>query len=189
MKYLILFCFAIASISIINAQDTKVKVSDNKVKTKTKMTAGHTNASTMMPYKATYSSNFQIGNSKYSKIVLDAWKAYDDNTFDKLSSDIISDTVRAIMSDGTVLQGKDKFMNAIKEFRGGFSSAKSDIAAWIPVKSDKQDDLVLIWGTETDTKNDGTSSKSEVHEIWGFNKAGKVSFFKQYMAQPTKDSN
>ena len=184
-----LISLAITSTSIINAQDTKVKVSDTKVKMKTKMPAGGAKASTMMPYKATYSSNFQIGNSKYSKMVLDAWKAYDENTFDNSSFDFISDTIRATMSDGTVIKGKEKFMDAIKGFRGGFSSAKSEVAAWIPVKSDKHDDLVLIWGTETDTKNDGTSTKSDIHEIWGFNKDGKLNFFKQYMAPSPKDSN
>ncbi|GAC1705485.1 MAG: hypothetical protein NVS9B7_11170 [Flavisolibacter sp.] len=122
-------------------------------------------------------------------MVLDAWKAYDENTFDNLNLDFISDTLRATMSDGTVIKGKEKFMTAIKQFRGSISSAKTEVAAWIPVKSDKQDDLVLIWGTETDTKNNGTISKSDVHEIWGFNKDGKLNFFKQYMAQSAKDSN
>jgi hypothetical protein len=140
-----------------------------------------------MPYTAMYSSKFQMGNSKFSHIVLNAWKAYDDNMLDNIS-DAISDTVMAIMPDGSVIKGKEAFLNGLKSYRGGFSSAKSTVDAWVPLKSvDKGDDIVFIWGSETDTKSDNTTQKVDLHEIWAFNKAGKLFFFRQFAGQAPKD--
>ena len=148
-------------------------------------TAMHDNSD--MPYTAMYSSKFQMGNSKYSRMVLEAWKAYDDNALDKVAGSI-ADTVTAVLPDGTVLKGRDNFLNALKTYRGGFTNATDVVTAWVPVKSlDKGDDIVCIWGTETDTKNDGTTQKMDIHEIWAFNKDGKLFYFHQYAAQAPKD--
>lgn len=140
-----------------------------------------------MPYTAMYSSKFQMGNPKFSHMVLNAWKAYDDNMFDNMG-DLIADTVTAIMPDGSVIKGKDAFLNGIKSYRGGFSSAKSTVDAWVPLKSvDKGDDIVFIWGGETDTKTDGTTQKVDLHEIWAFNKDGKLFFFRQFSGPAPKE--
>ena len=140
-----------------------------------------------LPYTAMYSSKFQMGNAKYSQMVLNAWKAYDDNQLDNMA-DMISDTVTAIMPDGSVMKGKDNLLNGIKAYRGGFTAAKSSVDAWVPIKStDKGDDLVCIWGNETDTKSDGTIQKVDLHEVWAFNKDGKLIYFRQFAAQPPKE--
>jgi len=140
-----------------------------------------------LPYTAMYSSNFQMGNSKYSRMVLDAWKAYDDNAFDRIA-DMISDTVTAIMPNGSVIKGKEAFLNGIKTYRSGFSAATSTVDAWVPIKSmDKGDEIVCIWGGETDTKSDGTTQKVDLHELWAFNKDGKLMFFRQFASQAPKE--
>jgi ketosteroid isomerase-like protein len=140
-----------------------------------------------LPYTAMYSSNFQMGNSKYSRMVLDAWKAYDDNAFDRIT-DMIADTVTAIMPDGSMIKGKEAFLSAIKSYRGGFATAASTVDAWVPIKStDKGDDIVCIWGSETDTKSDGTSQKVDLHELWAFNKDGKLFFFRQFAGPAPKE--
>ena len=95
-----------------------------------------------LPYTAMYSSKFQIGNAKYSRMVLDAWKAYDDNMLDNIAG-FVSDTVTAVLPDGTLLKGKENFLNALKAYRGGFTTVKDEVVAWVPVKSlDKGDDIV-----------------------------------------------
>ncbi len=155
--------------------------------TKEKKTKGSMNASMDMPYTATYSSKFEMGNPKYSAIVLNAWKSYDDNNFGNLS-DMVSDTVNAVLPDGTLLKGKENFINGIKGYRGGFSAARSEVVAYIPVKSlDKKDDIVFIWGDETDTKTDGSTQKVDLHEVWAFNKDGKLTFFKQFIGKSPEE--
>lgn len=141
-----------------------------------------------LPYTAMYSSKFQMGSSKYSRLVLNAWKAYDDNTLDNIAN-FVADSITATFPDGTVIKGKENFLNGIKAYRSGFSAVKSDVDAWLPVKSlDKGDDLVCIWGRETETKNDGTVQKSDLHEVWAFNKDGKVVYLRQFAAQAPKDA-
>jgi hypothetical protein len=44
-------------------------------------------------------------------------------------------------------------------------------------------EVVTIWGTETDTKKDGTVSKVHLNEVWFFNKEGKVVEFHQMAAK------
>ncbi|HEV7621240.1 MAG TPA: hypothetical protein VGO09_05885 [Flavisolibacter sp.] len=137
-------------------------------------------------YTASYSSQFALGSQDYSSVVLNAWKGYDNNTWDVMA-DNISDTVTAMLFDGTVIKGKDNFLNGIKGYRGSFSAVNSTVEAWLPVKSlDRDQQWVCIWGTETDTKADGSTQKIALHELWRFNKDGKVDYLRQFTQQLPK---
>lgn len=131
------------------------------------------------PYKANYSSDFSMGNSQNSKIVLDLWKDWDDNAFDR--HDYMADTVVMYFPDGSMVRGKDSAMAGAKRYRGSMSGASSSVDAWMPLKSiDRNENWVAIWGTETDTFADGKTEKRDLHEIWRINKDGKVDFMKQF---------
>ncbi|MEO8766275.1 MAG: hypothetical protein ABI416_18385 [Ginsengibacter sp.] len=131
------------------------------------------------PYKAEYSSNFKIGSPAKSNIILNLWKDWDDNAFDR--HNYFADTVVMFFSDGSMIKGKDSCLAAAKSFRGSMSSAVSSIQAWIPLKSvDRDQDWVAIWGEEADTYPDGKKEVRSLHEIWRFNKAGKVDYMRQF---------
>jgi len=135
-----------------------------------------------LPYKAGYSSDYKIGNPAYSKMVLELWKDWDDNTFDK--HDYFADTVTMYLPDSTVVKGKAENLAGAKKYRGGMTSAKSVVHAWVPLYSnDTKDDLICIWGMETDTWPDGRVTKRDLHEVWWFNKDGKVSAMRQWAAK------
>ena len=139
-------------------------------------------AQTAMPYKATYSSSFKIGKANYSAIILNLWKDWDDNTFDK--HDYFSDTVVMMFPDGSVTRGKAANLVAAKKYRGGMKSASSIIHAWVPLSStDLNEDAVCVWGHEEDTYADGRVEKKDLHEVWWFNKEGKVSRMRQWEAK------
>jgi hypothetical protein len=139
-------------------------------------------AQASLPYKAGYSSDYKIGNPAYSKMVLELWKDWDDNTFDK--HDYFADTVTMYLPDSTVVKGKAENLAGAKKYRGGMTSAKSVVHAWVPLYSnDTKDDLICIWGTETDTWPDGRVTKRDLHEVWWFNKDGKVSAMRQWSAK------
>jgi len=136
------------------------------------------------PYTAEYSSNFKIGNPAQSKMILELWKDWDDNAFDR--HNYFADTIVMFLSDGGVIHGKDSCMAGAKRFRGSMTSAVSTISAWIPLKSvDKNEDWVAVWGSETDVFPDGKKEVRDLHEIWRFNKAGKVDFMKQFASATT----
>ena len=135
-----------------------------------------------LPYKAGYSSDFKMGNPAYAKMVLELWKDWDDNTFDK--HDYFADTVVLYLPDSSVVRGKAENVAGAKKYRGGMTSAKSVVHAWVPLHSnDKNEDAVCIWGTETDTWPDGRVEIRDLHEVWWFNKDGKVTAMRQWTAK------
>lgn len=135
-----------------------------------------------MPYKVE-NTNLRFGNSQYSMKVLQAWKAYDENNLDKVA-DMFADDVWGTLADGTVIKGKEAFINALKTYRGSFAAVESAVHACTTLKSaeDPDRDATLIWGMETDTKKDGTVQKVSLHEVWFFNQVGKVAEFHQFAA-------
>lgn len=135
------------------------------------------------PFTAGYSSDFKIGNPADSKMILELWKDWDDNAFDR--HNYFADTVVMYLSDGSMVKGKDSCMAAAKKFRGSMSKSVSTLNAWVPLKSvDRNENWVALWGTETDTWADGKTSKRDIQEIWRINKDGKVNFMKQFEAKP-----
>jgi hypothetical protein len=135
-------------------------------------------------YKATYSSSFKMGNPAYTYIVQDLWKDWDDNQLDR--HDYFSDTITMFFPDGSMIKGKAANLEAAKKYRGGMTKVTSVLHAWIPLYStDKKEDAVLVWGEEENTMPDGKVERKSLHEVWWFNKEGKVSMMRQWTAVPT----
>lgn len=192
------------------AQDVKKKVKDDKVKMKkdeakmpTSQAINVANVDTsnqmpdmsnmsvssnagkgeMLPYTATYSSQFEMADAAISKMILELWKDWDDNNFSR-HADYFADTVTMIFTNGQVVKGKENLLNSATQHRGSLASAKSVVDAWLSTRSvDKDEKWVAIWGSETDTNKDGKESTMRIHEIWKFNKDGKVDFMQQYTGQ------
>ena len=131
------------------------------------------------PYVADYSSSFKMGNPDYANKVLDIWKDWDDNQLDR--HDYFADTITIWLPDGSVTRGKAANMDGAKKYRATMTKSKSTIHAWVPLHStDTNDDFVCIWGSEEDTFADGKVDKRELHEVWWFNKEGKVTMMRQW---------
>jgi hypothetical protein len=143
-----------------------------------------------MPYKASYSTNFQVGNSQFTNLILNAWKEWDEGMPEKIAS-IISDTITAVMPDGMVVKGKADFIKGGVDYRKNFSSVKSQLTAATTLKSrdHMEEEVTMIWGNETATKKDGTVERNQLHEVWVFNKDGQVVFFQQFAGKTPKDWN
>ena len=134
------------------------------------------------PYKAAYTSSFAMGKTAHSTIILNLWKDWDDNEFGR--HNYFADTIKMWLPDGFVIRGKDSALAGAKRYRGAMTSCKSVIHAWVPLHStDTGDDMVCIWGTETDTYPDGKVVVKDLHEVWWINKAGKVSAMRQWEAK------
>jgi hypothetical protein len=143
-------------------------------------------AQSAAPYVADFSSSFKIGDAKYSDIILNLWKDWDDNQLTR--HDYFSDTVTMWMSDGSITRGKAANLEAAKKFRGSFSKAKSTLHAWVPLYStDVKLDMVGVWGVEEDTYPDGKVESREIHEVWWFNKDGKIAGVRQWAAVAWKN--
>jgi hypothetical protein len=140
-----------------------------------------------LPYTANYSSQFALGNQAHATRILELWKDYDDNSFQR-HLDYYADTASFFTSDGMIFKGRDSSLAMVSKYRSGLTNVKSTVDAWIPLRStDRNEDWVAIWGTETSTDSQGKTTTNAVHELWSFNKDGKVASMRQYHAQvPTK---
>ncbi len=169
-------------------KDDKIKIKDEEGKVKMKGDEGKVKMkgddvmNTPNSYTPTYSSNFVIGNPAHSKMIVDLWKDWDDNAFDR--HDYYADDLMMILPDGTVMKGKAANIEGAKKYRSGLTSSRSTIDAWVPLKStDRNENWVAMWGTETNTWPDGKVEVRDIHEIWRINKDGKVDMMRQYGAQ------
>jgi len=178
MKRLLVTICALALVfvckeSVAQQKQMKKQVKMNKVVRMDKMS---------YPYTAGYSSDFTIGNPADAKKILELWKDFDNNTFD--AHDYFADTAVMYFPDGTMAKGKDSILAGATQFRSSMSSVTSTLDAWVPLKSvDRNENWVAVWGTETDTSPDGKVEKRDIHEIWRFNKDGKVDFMKQFASK------
>jgi hypothetical protein len=199
----ILLVLAFVAFGTSSAQETKVKKEPDKVKTETKDAAGKDvkvkkeddkvvlkgegmGKDLVYPYTATYSSQFAPGVPAHAKLVLDMWKDWDDNALDRHAA-FVSDTILFHSPSGEAIRGKDSFMVQSRRYRGSLTTVKSSIEAWVPLKSiDRNEDVVLVWGREEITDKDGRPTSRMLHEVWGINKDGKVTYIRQYTAVPPK---
>lgn len=130
-------------------------------------------------YKAAYSSNFTIADKAHANKILTLWKDFENNTLDK-HIEWFADTVSMTLADGKTIKGKAENLKNVKEYRKGLSNYKVTVEAWVSLKSvDRDENVVCIWGNEEYTMN-GKKVKGSTHEVWGFNKDGKVSMMLQY---------
>ncbi|WP_188936534.1 hypothetical protein [Puia dinghuensis] len=152
----------------------------------TDSTMAKTDSAAMMkpiesPYQIAYSSKFVIDDNKNAESVLKLWKVYDNGDL-SAGKDLIADSIRIYLGDGTEMRGsRDSMTAAVQAFRNSFAAAVSRVDAVMAVKStDKNEHWALIWGTETDTHKDGKIDSTDLQETWRFNKDGKADVVYQY---------
>lgn len=141
-----------------------------------------------MPYKARLTTKFSIGSPQYSKIILNLWKDWDNGTLQNFAP-LMADDITAVFPDGTVEKGKEKLLNAATEYRSQFETIKSEIITYTTLKLNdgSNSNVVLIWGEEQGKKKDGSEHKMSLHEVWMFDKNGKISYIQQYAGVPPKE--
>ncbi|HEX3078965.1 MAG TPA: hypothetical protein VHQ04_00820 [Puia sp.] len=142
------------------------------------------------PYPIQYSSKFVMGNPKYAENVLTLWKDYDNGTL-SAHKDLFADSVQAMLGNGAMMHAsRDSIIAGVQSHRNMLSSAVDRVDAVTSLRStDKNEDWVLIWGTEIDTYKNGKVDSVDLQETWRINKDGKADMLLQYMrpyAHPKK---
>jgi ketosteroid isomerase-like protein len=133
------------------------------------------------PYKAAYSSAFEIGKSENAKIVLDIWKAYQDNKMDDTKG-LWADSVIMQFDGATYRTNAAKTLEEGKKDRAQYTSVIDTVVAFMPLHSiDKNEDWVAVWGNEYTINKKGKKDTVDIHEIWQV-KDGKVAYMAQYRA-------
>ncbi|HET7000220.1 MAG TPA: hypothetical protein VFI33_02880 [Puia sp.] len=133
------------------------------------------------PYPIRYSSKFVMGNPKYAENILTLWKDYDNGTL-SAHKDLLADSIQAFLGNGAMMHSsRDSVIAGIQKHRNTLSAAVDRVDAVTALKStDKNEDWVLIWGTETDTYKNGKIDSVNLQETWRINKDGKADMILQY---------
>lgn len=129
--------------------------------------------------KASYSSDFTIGNTAHGDAVVKLWKMYDENNFSDPS--MFADSVTVIFPGYRATLHRDSLVAMVSAERSAMDSCHSELDAIVPLKpGNKNESVVCIWGTEN-TVIKGTRKQRDLQEVWGFNEEGKVTWMKQYV--------
>jgi hypothetical protein len=129
--------------------------------------------------KFSYSADLALGDPAYADKVVAMWKHYDANTTDSTRAYFADSVFNDMPGFAGKLQA-DTMMKEIKASRAEYSACTTTFDAILTTKAEGKDETVVgVWGVETTTKA-GKTSKRDLHELWGFNKEGKVTWVKQY---------
>lgn len=139
------------------------------------------------PYTPDYSADFEIGDPKNAQTLLNLYQNWDANTLDNSKSSFAEmDTM--YFSDGTMFAGsRDSLFATANKMRAAMGTIVDSVHAWVPLRSkDKNEEWVLIWSKEIATDAKGKKTVKELHEVWRFDKNGKINLMYQYEQQPPK---
>ena len=131
-----------------------------------------------------FKQEIKIGKSENAQKILDLWKDWEENRLDR-HNDYFADTMRAYFASGGMVKGKADFIKSGSEYRGKLTSVKSTVFAVTPLRrDDMNEDVVAIWGMDESQTSDGKTEMMQIHEIWWFNKDGKIVEMRQWEAKP-----
>jgi hypothetical protein len=135
------------------------------------------------PYAPRYENGFEAGRSEYIKVVLDIWKEYETGDVRKKSKSF-ADSVTFIFRDEEYKGKKDSVLSKYKKRRDNYSYVQNHIDSWMPAYAKDHDDYwVFLWGRQDCTDKEGGFKALQVHEIWRFNKEGKINFMQEYVSR------
>ncbi|MGN7824069.1 hypothetical protein ACTJJB_28360 [Chitinophaga sp. 22536] len=139
------------------------------------------------PYTASYSSDFEMGDTKNAQTLLTVYQNWDNNTLDSAKR-FFAENDTMFFSDGIMFAGnRDSLFVLAKKKRGPMGNVVDSIHAWIPLRSkDKKEEWVVIWTREIATDAHGKKTAKELQETWRFDKNGKINLMYQYEQAPPK---
>ncbi len=134
-----------------------------------------------LPFLASYSSSFEMGNPGHTATILQgSWKDWEENNLDNMKS-WVADSIVAFHSDNKMVMGLDSMMARWKRARAQYSSVIDTIhAAFSVYSTDKKENWVLVWAQEIGTKPDGKKDTVNLMETWRMNKDGKADMLLQF---------
>lgn len=108
------------------------------------------------------------------------WKDFDNGDVSR-HKEYFADSVEMLFPDGSRIHTtRDSAIASTNAYRGMYSSVTSRVDAVLPTKSLTDSvNWVCVWGMETHTMK-GKTDSVDLHEVWRFNKNGKVDFMMQY---------
>lgn len=136
------------------------------------------------PYPAIYTESYAPGKARQAAIVLDFWKELEHGDVRK-SRPAFADTVFLALPELVFRGPADSVLSLLHQRRRQYADVQLFVDSWMPVHAnDPDEDLVLLWGRQDGARLTKGRDYHVVHEIWRFNKAGKIKALNQYRTHP-----
>jgi hypothetical protein len=136
------------------------------------------------PYAPVKSNSFEKGSDHNAKNVLDIWRQYETGNLNAAKK-FFADSIRLILPDQIFEGSKDLVIQQYQKRRETFSDVQCFVWSWLPVHTtDTKENIVYVWGLYDATKKNGDRDYAMVHEIWRFDKKGKIKEMEQFRTHP-----
>ncbi len=134
----------------------------------------------VMPYAATYSSDFSMGNPELIKVVLDMYKAVEENRMDDLGKYYSDSVIRYNFAQKQIVLTRDEMVKLATDFRAQFKEFSETPLAFTALHSnDRNEDWVITWIKEKVVYNNGKVDSTTYQENWRF-RDGKIYMVDSY---------
>jgi ketosteroid isomerase-like protein len=134
----------------------------------------------VMPYTATYSSDFSMGNSELIKVVLDMYKAVEENRMEDLGKYYADSVIRYNFAQKQIMLTRDEMVKLATDFRAQFKEFSETPLAFTALHSnDRNEDWVVTWIKEKVVYNNGKVDSTTYQENWRF-RDGKIYMVDSY---------
>lgn len=136
--------------------------------------------SIVMPYEATYSSDFSMGKPELVKVVLDMYKAVEENRMEDLGKYYADSVIRYNFAQKQIVLTRDEMVKLATDFRAQFKEFSETPLAFTSLHSnDRNEDWVITWIKEKVVYNNGKVDSTTYQENWRF-RDGKIYMVDSY---------
>jgi hypothetical protein len=150
-------------------------VTDAKTDTSTVETVAPKNEAPM-PYAASRTSDWVIGDKEKIRTILNMYKHYDENMNYEDEVSVFADSIEFISFDARRVKYKrEDFIAHVKKMRDQYNDVDLQFKTYVCLHSDSlKVDMVTLWINERVNWKNGTKESSDYIETWLFNEEGKI---------------
>ena len=136
------------------------------------------------PYVPVNSNSYEKGRDLNAKIVLQVWKQFETGNVSNEAAHF-ADSLRIILPHKIYQGTKDSVLNMYRKEREKYQTMQCFVHSWMPVRMQEEgDEMVYLWGLYDGTLKNGDRDYKLVHEIWRFDKNGRIREMEQFKTHP-----
>ena len=133
------------------------------------------------PIAAKQSTEFEIGQPSFIKMILDIWRAYDRGDVVRFKENFAPQLT--IMLPEQYMQGnRDTVLAQFQQKRDNYTTVQTTVDSWVPLTTtDTKENFVFVWGRRELTQKDRKILFRTILEKWRINAQGQIDFMQHYV--------
>jgi len=133
------------------------------------------------PIAAKQSTEFEIGEQGFTKMILDIWRAYDRGDVMRLRESF-APQLTIMLPDRYMHGSRDTVLAQFQEKRNNYTTVQTTVDSWVPLTTkDTKENFVFVWGRRELTGQDKKILFRTIIEKWRINAQGQIDFMQHYV--------